>query len=202
VERVLHLDVELAADRWLAGHALLGTGAVLVYRLCYAVLLGVLIWLFVSRSDVCRHARRAFVAMTGLALLVYPAIPMSPPRFALAGWSTSSPSTIRGAGRRSARRATTPPCRACTWRGPPGPGTARGSPCAARGSSGPSRRPWSRSCWGPGNYVLDVIGSALLLVTSAGVTRLWDRAHALRGTARTRCRREAQQGVDAGGVRH
>jgi hypothetical protein len=85
VERQLHLDVELASNRWLVGHQALILPAVLVYRLYYAVLLGVLVWIFVSHEDIYRHVRRTVVAMAGLALLVYWAVPMSPPRFALAG---------------------------------------------------------------------------------------------------------------------
>ena len=85
VERRLHLDIELATNRWLAGHEALITPAMLLYRLYYAVLLGVLLWVFLRHPDVYRHVRRTFVAMTGLALLVYWALPMSPPRFAVAG---------------------------------------------------------------------------------------------------------------------
>lgn len=85
VERVLHLDVELGINRWLVERPALATAAVLVYRLYYAVLLGVLGWVFLRHADVYRHVRRTFVALCGLALLVYWAVPMSPPRFALAG---------------------------------------------------------------------------------------------------------------------
>ncbi len=85
VERQLHLDIELATNRWLAGHEALITPAVLVYRLYYAALIGVLLWVFFRHADVYRPVRRTFVAMAGLALLVFWALPMSPPRFALAG---------------------------------------------------------------------------------------------------------------------
>ncbi len=85
VEHRLHLDIELATNRWLTGREALIVPAVLVYRLYYAVLLGVLLWVFLRHVDVYPHVRRVFVAMTGLALLVFWALPMSPPRFALAG---------------------------------------------------------------------------------------------------------------------
>ena len=68
VERGLHLDIELATNRWLAGHEALITPAVLFYRLYYAVLLGVLLWIFLRHADFYRHVRRTFVAMAGLAL--------------------------------------------------------------------------------------------------------------------------------------
>jgi membrane-associated phospholipid phosphatase len=58
---------------------------VVLYRTYYAVLLGVLLWVFLRHLDVYRHVRRTFVAMAGLALLVYWLVPVSPPRFAEAG---------------------------------------------------------------------------------------------------------------------
>lgn len=85
LERGLHLDVELAMNRWLTERDTLIPLAVLLYRLYYAVLLGVLLWTFLRHAKVYLHVRRTFVAMTGLALLVFWALPMSPPRFALAG---------------------------------------------------------------------------------------------------------------------
>lgn len=85
LERGLHLDVELAMNRWLTEHDTLIPSAVLLYRLYYAVLLGVLLWTFLRRPTLYVHVRRIFVAMTGLALMVFWALPTSPPRFALAG---------------------------------------------------------------------------------------------------------------------
>lgn len=85
LERALHLDVELATNEWLVGHQALITSAVLFYRLYYAVPAVVLIWLFLQHAVVYLKIRRALVAMAGLALLVYWALPMSPPRFALPG---------------------------------------------------------------------------------------------------------------------
>lgn len=72
-------------NRWLTERDTLIPLAVLLYRLYYAVLLGVLLWTFLRHAKVYLHVRRTFVAMTGLALLVFWALPMSPPRFALAG---------------------------------------------------------------------------------------------------------------------
>lgn len=81
----LLLIFELATNRWLVQHDVLIMPAVLVYRLYYVVVLGVLLWTFVRRSEVYLHARRTLVAMGGLALLVFWVWPVSPPRFALAG---------------------------------------------------------------------------------------------------------------------
>lgn len=85
VERVLHLNIELATNRWLTGHQPLIPLAVLCYRLYYVVLVGVLVWVFLRHAEVYPRVRRTFVTMTGLALAVYWAFPVSPPRFALDG---------------------------------------------------------------------------------------------------------------------
>ncbi|GII64516.1 inositol phosphorylceramide synthase [Sphaerisporangium krabiense] len=85
MERALHLDIALAANRWLTGHPFLIPPAVYYYRLYYLVLLGVLVWVFVRHADVYVKVRRTLVAMTVLVLPVYWAVPMSPPRFALPG---------------------------------------------------------------------------------------------------------------------
>lgn len=85
VERGLHLNIELATNRWLTRHQALIPAAVLWYRLYYIVLIGVLAWVYVRHAEVYLRVRRTFVAMTALALLVYRLFPVSPPRFALAG---------------------------------------------------------------------------------------------------------------------
>ncbi len=84
-EQGLRVDIELTTNRWLTGHAVLVTPAVLIYRLYYVVLLGVLLWAFLRHRAVYRHVRRTLVVMCGLALLVFWALPVSPPRFALPG---------------------------------------------------------------------------------------------------------------------
>jgi hypothetical protein len=85
VERGLHLDIELTANRWLVEHDALIPLAVVVYRSYYAVMLAVLVWVSVRHADVYLHVRRTLVAMALLALPVFWALPMSPPRFALPG---------------------------------------------------------------------------------------------------------------------
>lgn len=85
IEQGMHLNVELAMNRWLTEHEVLIPSAVLFYRLYYVPLIGVLVWIFLRHAEIYFHVRRTFVAMTGLALLVFWVLPMSPPRFALAG---------------------------------------------------------------------------------------------------------------------
>ncbi|NUW46233.1 phosphatase PAP2 family protein [Nonomuraea rhodomycinica] len=85
MERALHLDVELRANRWLTEHPALIQPAVAYYRLYYVVIVGVLAWVFVRHADVYAKVRRTLVAMLVLVLPVYWAVPMSPPRFALPG---------------------------------------------------------------------------------------------------------------------
>lgn len=85
VEGALHLNVELTANRWLAEHPALIPPAVYCYRLYYAVLLGVLVWVYVRHTGVYRQVRRILLAMAFLVLPVFWALPMSPPRFALPG---------------------------------------------------------------------------------------------------------------------
>ncbi len=84
-ERAAHLDVELTANHWLAGHPVLGHLAVYLYRLYYVVVAVVLVGVFVRHAEVYRRVRRTMVAMTALVLPVYWAVPMSPPRFARRG---------------------------------------------------------------------------------------------------------------------
>lgn len=85
IERSLHLDIELAANQWLAERPALIQAAALYYRLYYLPLIGVLLWVLFARADVYPKVRRTFVVMAPLALLIFWLLPMSPPRFALPG---------------------------------------------------------------------------------------------------------------------
>ena len=85
VERALHLNLELPANRWLTEHPALIRPAVLYYRLYYVVIIGVLVWVFTRHGEVYAKVRRVLVAMTVIVLLVFWALPTSPPRFALPG---------------------------------------------------------------------------------------------------------------------
>lgn len=84
-EHALHMNIERGANGWLAGNPVLAHLAVYVYRLYYVVVAGVLLWVFIRHAHVYRKVRRTLVAMTALVLPVYWAAPMSPPRFALPG---------------------------------------------------------------------------------------------------------------------
>ncbi|MFC0864350.1 phosphatase PAP2 family protein [Sphaerimonospora cavernae] len=85
VERALHLDIEQMANEWLTEHPVLIQPAVYYYRLYYVVLVGVLLWVFVRHAEIYIKVRRALLAMLVLVLPVFWALPMSPPRFALPG---------------------------------------------------------------------------------------------------------------------
>ncbi|SEF37270.1 PAP2 superfamily protein [Amycolatopsis pretoriensis] len=84
-EHAVHFDVELSANRRLAGQPALAQLAVAVYRLYYVVVAGVLAWVFVRHAEVYHEVRRTMVAMMALVLPVYWAVPLSPPRLALPG---------------------------------------------------------------------------------------------------------------------
>ena len=84
-EHAVHIDIERSANGWLAGHVVLSHLAVYLYRLYYAVVAGVLLWVFIRHADVYRKVRRTMVAMMALVLPVYWAVPMSPPRLAVSG---------------------------------------------------------------------------------------------------------------------
>ncbi|MFC7533588.1 phosphatase PAP2 family protein [Actinoplanes sp. GCM10030250] len=85
VERALHLDIELAANSWLVAHPFLIPPSVYYYRLYYIPIIGALVWIYLRRADVYAHVRRVLLAMTALALPIFLAVPMSPPRTALPG---------------------------------------------------------------------------------------------------------------------
>ncbi|RVX45967.1 PAP2 superfamily protein [Nonomuraea polychroma] len=85
IEHALHLDIALRANQWLTEHSALIQPAVYYYRLYYVAIIGVLVWVFVRHADVYVKVRRTLVAMAVLVLPVFWALPMSPPRFALPG---------------------------------------------------------------------------------------------------------------------
>ncbi|WP_217369587.1 phosphatase PAP2 family protein [Nonomuraea antri] len=142
LERVLHLDLALPANRWLTEHPALIQPAVYYYRLYYVAILGVLVWMFVRHAEVYVKVRRTLVAMLALVLPVYWAVPMSPPRFALPGVVDilARHDILGGArGRRRPVTTCTPRCPACTWAGRCGARTPSGARC------GPPVRVWPGS---------------------------------------------------------
>ncbi|MEH0108416.1 phosphatase PAP2 family protein [Tersicoccus sp. MR15.9] len=84
-ERVLGVGVEPAVNHWLAGHSFLGQAAVLYYRLYYLPVLGVLGWVVFRRGALYPRIRWALIVTALVALLVFWAWPVSPPRFAMPG---------------------------------------------------------------------------------------------------------------------
>ncbi len=85
MEHAMHIDIERSANGWMVENLILSHLAVYLYRLYYAVIAGTLLWAFIRHADVYRKVRRAMIAMMVLVLPVYWAVPMSPPRSALPG---------------------------------------------------------------------------------------------------------------------
>ena len=81
VERLLHLDWELGANLWLAGHHALESTAIWWYQLTHiGVTLTVLVVCYVRAPRVYRQARNALVATNVVGLLVFLVVPVMPPR--------------------------------------------------------------------------------------------------------------------------
>lgn len=179
VEGALGLDIEQPLDAWLAGHPVLITLAVVVYRSYYLAVVGVLVWVAVRHAPVYRTVRRTLVAMLVLILPVYWALPMSPPRFAVPGVAdlvaTHDLAGHHGGGNLysampSLHVALAAWCAYAVW-------------LALRGAHPRT----ALLAWGcplvmvavvltTGNhYVLDVVGSAALLGASVGVATVWGR---------------------------
>lgn len=85
IERTLGLNIELAANRWLAGSSVLSLVATWCYRLYYLPLAGVLLWVLFWHPAVYRRVRNTLIVMAAVAVVVFWLLPMSPPRFALPG---------------------------------------------------------------------------------------------------------------------
>lgn len=178
IERALGVDVELAVNGWLAGQPVLITVAVLVYRSYYLAVLGVLVWVYVRHADVYLVVRRTLVAMLVLILPVYWAFPLSPPRFALPGVVDIVAENDLVDGHRATGYTAMPSnhvalsawCAYAVW-------------LALR----PAHPRLALLAWlfpllmtavvlTTGNhFVLDVVGSAVLLGASIGVAALWGR---------------------------
>lgn len=183
IERALHLNIELTTNRWLTGHQTLIPAAVLYYRLYYIVLIGVVTWVYVRHAEVYLRVRRTFVAMTGLALAVYWAFPVSPPRFALPG----AVDTV--AGHDILAASTRDMSNGANFTAMPSIHVGWSAWCAfAVWSALRASHPrGALSAWlfplvmvadvlsTASHYVLDVVGSGLLLIASIGVSAGWAR---------------------------
>jgi hypothetical protein len=81
LERSLHIDPELALDRWLAGHHTLGLILSDYYdNAHFGVTLGLLGWLWWKRADLYRPLRNALVLVNVLGFIVFWRYPVAPPR--------------------------------------------------------------------------------------------------------------------------
>ena len=81
LEQSLHLDPELALDRWLAGRHTLGLIVSDYYdNAHFVVTLGLLGWLWWRRADLYRPLRNSLVLVNVLAFIVFWRYPVAPPR--------------------------------------------------------------------------------------------------------------------------
>jgi hypothetical protein len=185
LEEGLHLNIELAMNQWLASRAtFVQVAAVVFYRAYYLVILGVLVWVYVRHAEVYLVVRRTLVAIFLLILPVYWALPMSPPRFAQTGvvdivaayspiGSHAGPPSAAGqnlTAMPSNHVALSAWCAFAVW-------------CALRASH--PKVAWAAWLYpvamtavvfSTGNhYVLDVVGSAVLVAASVGAAVLWGR---------------------------
>lgn len=86
-ERFLHVDLELKANLWLAGHRMLGELSSLYYQTAHlTVTLLVLAWCYWRRPDAYRSARNTLVAINVVGFMVFWVFPVAPPRLAGAGF--------------------------------------------------------------------------------------------------------------------
>lgn len=81
LERALHLDPELGLDHWLAARHALGLAISDYYdNAHFIVTLGILGWLWWSRSDYYRPLRNALVLVNLIAFAIFWRFPVAPPR--------------------------------------------------------------------------------------------------------------------------
>jgi membrane-associated phospholipid phosphatase len=81
LEHTLHLDPELALNRWLVGHHTLGLALSDYYdNAHFIVTLGLLGWLWYRRADIYRPLRNSLVLINVLGFLVFWLYPVAPPR--------------------------------------------------------------------------------------------------------------------------
>lgn len=80
-EQSLHVDPELALNRWLASHHTLGVISSYYYdNAHFVVTLGLLGWVWWRRADLYRPLRNSLVAINLLGLIVFWRYPVAPPR--------------------------------------------------------------------------------------------------------------------------
>lgn len=81
IERLLHLDWELAANRWLTEHPPLALGAVYWYQFAHiGVALAALVWCYIAGPELYRPMRNALVITNVTGMTVFYLLPVMPPR--------------------------------------------------------------------------------------------------------------------------
>lgn len=85
VESALGIRIEPVVNGWLEDKPVVAAVAVAMYRLYYLPLLGVLAWVALRHQQVLGRLSRVTVVMAGVALSLYAAYPLAPPRFATPG---------------------------------------------------------------------------------------------------------------------
>jgi hypothetical protein len=91
IERLLHLDWEAAANRWLTSHPPLSLAAAYWYEAAHLlVTLSVLVWCYVARPDLYRPMRNALAITNVVGMTVFYLFPVMPPRLLPGGGYTDS----------------------------------------------------------------------------------------------------------------
>jgi membrane-associated phospholipid phosphatase len=81
IERLLHLDWELAANRWLTDHPPLALASVYWYQFAHiGVSLAALIWCYIAGPELYRPMRNALVITNVTGMTVFYLLPVMPPR--------------------------------------------------------------------------------------------------------------------------
>lgn len=81
IERLLHLDWELAANRWLTEHPPLSLAAVYWYQFAHiGVALAALVWCYIAGPQLYRPMRNALVITNVTGMTVFYLLPVMPPR--------------------------------------------------------------------------------------------------------------------------
>jgi membrane-associated phospholipid phosphatase len=84
-EQSLHIAPELALNRWLVDHRVLGTILSYYYdNAHFVVTFALLAWLWFKRADIYRPLRSALVTINAIGLLVFWRYPVAPPRLLVA----------------------------------------------------------------------------------------------------------------------
>ncbi|HEY2768691.1 MAG TPA: phosphatase PAP2 family protein [Solirubrobacteraceae bacterium] len=135
LERVLHLDPELALNRWVSAHHLLASALSYYYdNAHFLVTLGLLCWLWWRRVEDYRPLRNMLVLINVIGLAVFWLYPVAPPRMlagfqdvvaashTLGSWHTGALASAANqlAAMPSLHMAWAAWCGVVLWRNPPG----------------------------------------------------------------------------------